>query len=209
MKLKEQGYVLVFDRNKNNLAILQKILAKRNIKMFGTDNVFRLLNYLKELKTNALLIAVHSHDKPALALLSELNKHSLNFPLILIKPKRVTLPFSVRAAHYLSAEDMHKRLFDILESYSLGNKSHKLMLFNAYKPENPSFCELIPELKDGDCFEVHSKEAAQQYLLKNEPQVICVEYGQPFTPVTRQLNRPHIFYVDRPQDIAEIQKFLQ
>lgn len=209
MKSKEQGYVLVFDRNKNNLDVLQKILAKRNIKMFGTDNVFKLLNYLKELKINALLVTLHSNDKPATALLNELNKQSLNFPLIIIKPKGVPLPFPVRAAHYLSAQDMHKRLFDILESYAIGHKSHKLMLFNSYKKENPDFCKLIPDLNEDDCFEVHSKEAAHQYLLKNEPQIICVEYGQPFTPVPHQLNRPHIFYVDRPQDIAEIQKFLQ
>ena len=83
------------------------------------------------------------------------------------------------------------------------------MLLNKYSPDAESFCRLIPELNDSNCFEVHSPDAAQQYLQKNNPNVICVEYGQPFQPVPHLMNRPHIFYVDRQHDIAEIRKFLQ
>ena len=154
MKHTAQGYIVAFDRSLLNLSILQKVLKKRHIKTFGTNNLFRLLNYLNELKTDALLV-------------------------------------------------------NILESYSLGSKRHRIMLLNKYAPNAESFCDLIPELNDSNCFEVHSSAAAQQYLQKNSPDVICVEYGQKFVPAPHLLHRPHIFYVDRQQDIAEIRKFLQ
>ena len=209
MKQTSQGYIVAFDRSRLNLRILQNALNKRHIKMFGTDNLFRLLNYIKELKIDALLITIHHNDKPANALLEELSKHNLHFPLILLKPQKLALSQNIQAAHYLSEADSAKRLLNILESYSLGSKRHRIMLLNKYAPNAESFCDLIPELNDSNCFEVHSSVAAQQYLQKNSPDVICVEYGQKFVPAPHLLHRPHIFYVDRQQDIAEIRKFLQ
>ena len=209
MKQTSQGYIVAFDRSRLNLRILQNALNKRHIKMFGTDNLFRLLNYIKELKIDALLITIHHNDKPANALLEELSKHNLHFPLILLKPQKLALSQNIQAAHYLSEADSAKRLLNILESYSLGSKRHRIMLLNKYAPNAESFCDLIPELNDSNCFEVHSSAAAQQYLQKNSPDVICVEYGQKFVPAPHLLHRPHIFYVDRQQDIAEIRKFLQ
>lgn len=209
MKQTSQGYIVAFDRSRLNLKILQNALSKRHIKMFGTDNLFRLLNYINELKIDALLITVHHNDKPANALLEELSKPNIRFPLIILKPQKLTLHQNIQAAHYLSEADSAKRLLNILESYSLGCKQHRVMLLNKYSPNTESFCTLIPELNDSNCFEVHNQNAARQYLEKNSPDVICVEYGQHFTPVPHLMNRPHIFYVDRQQDIAEIRKFLQ
>ena len=209
MKHTAQGYIVAFDRSLLNLSILQKVLKKRHIKTFGTNNLFRLLNYLNELKTDALLVTVHHNDKPAQALLNELSKHDFSFPLIVLKPQKLTLPINNKAAHYLSEADSSAKLVNILESYSLGSKRHRIMLLNKYAPNAESFCDLIPELNDSNCFEVHSSAAAQQYLQKNSPDVICVEYGQKFVPAPHLLHRPHIFYVDRQQDIAEIRKFLQ
>ena len=209
MKHTSQGYIVVFDRSQRNLRLLQRTLSKRQIKMFGTNNLFLLLNYLKELHIDALMVTVHHNDKPAQALLEELSKHHLRFPLIILKPQRLQINSAVKAAHYITEADSSQRLINILESYSLGSKQHQIMLLNKYSPNTQSFCRLIPELNDTNCFEVHTQEAAQQYLQKNSPNVICIEYGQPFKPVPRLLNRPHIFYVDRQQDIAEIKKFLQ
>lgn len=74
MKHSSQGYIVVFDRSQRNLRLLQKALSKRQIKMFGTNNLFLLLNYLKELHVDALMVTVHHGDKPAQALLDELSK---------------------------------------------------------------------------------------------------------------------------------------
>lgn len=209
MKNTASGYIVAFDRSSLNLKILRHVLEKRHIKTFGTNNLFRLLNYIKELKIDALLVTLHHNDKPAKALLYELSKHRLNFPLIILKPQKMPLDPSIKAAHYITEADSAKKLLNILESYSLGSKQHQIMLLNKYSPNAESFCSLIPELNDSNCFEVHSPDAAQQYLQKNIPNVICVEYGQPFKPVPHLMNRPHIFYVDRQHDIAEIRKFLQ
>ena len=68
MKHTSQGYIVVFDRSQRNLRLLQRTLSKRQIKMFGTNNLFLLLNYLKELHIDALMVTVHHNDKPAQAL---------------------------------------------------------------------------------------------------------------------------------------------
>ena len=99
MKQTSQGYIVAFDRSRLNLRILQNALNKRHIKMFGTDNLFRLLNYIKELKIDALLITIHHNDKPANALLEELSKHNLHFPLILLKPQKLALSQNIQASH--------------------------------------------------------------------------------------------------------------
>ncbi len=209
MKHSTSGYILAFDRSQRNLTLLQNVLNNRQIKMFGTNNLFRLLKYIKELKVEALTITVHYNDKPAQALLEELSKHKLNFPLIILKPQKLAIQANIQAAHYITEADSSRRFINILESYSLGNKQHQIMLLNKYEANSKSFCDLIPELNDTNCFEVHNQDAAQRYLQKNSPNVICVEYGQPFKPVPHLMTRPHIFYVDREQDINEIRKFLQ
>ena len=209
MENNKSGYIVIFDRSSLNLKILRRILEKRHIKSFGTNNLFHLLNYIKELKIDALLVTIHHNDKAALALLYELSKQRNSFPLIILKPQKLKLEPNIQAAHYITEDDSAKKLLNILESYSLGSKRHQIMLLNKYSPDDESFCGLIPELNDNNCFEVHSSEAAQQYLQKNTPNIICVEYGQHFTPIPRLINHPHIFYVDRHHDIAEIRKFLQ
>ena len=67
MKNTASGYIVAFDRSSLNLKILRHVLEKRHIKTFGTNNLFLLLNYIKELKIDALLVTLHHNDKPAKA----------------------------------------------------------------------------------------------------------------------------------------------
>lgn len=130
MKHSSQGYIVVFDRSQRNLRLFQKALSKRQIKMFGTNNLFLLLNYLKELHIDALMVTVHHGDKPAQALLEELSKQHLRFPLIILKPQHLQINSAIKAAHYITEDDSSQRLLNILESYNLGNKQHQVMLLN-------------------------------------------------------------------------------
>ena len=128
MKHSSQGYIVVFDRSQRNLRLLQKALSKHQIKMFGTNNLFLLLNYLKELHIDALMVTVHHGDKPAQALLDELSKQHLRFPLIILKPQHLQINSAIKAAHYITEADSSQKLLNILESYNLGSKQHQVML---------------------------------------------------------------------------------
>ena len=172
--------------------------------------------YNKKNNTYRSDICINTKDYRLANLVRALNYEKIPYKIInnelyYIKDENniIHINSAIKAAHYITEDDSSQRLLNILESYNLGNKQHQVMLLKKYSPQAKSFCHLIPELNDTNCFEVHTQEAAQQYLQKNTPNVICIEYGQPFKPVPRLLNRPHIFYVDRQQDIAEIKKFLQ
>ncbi|MDO4162448.1 MAG: hypothetical protein Q4D80_05555 [Pseudomonadota bacterium] len=211
MKQMIQSYVLAYDRNRSNLSALQNMLAARHIKMFGSDNIYRLLKYMEELQTDVFLLTIHPDDKPAETLLAELPKRNFRAPLVILKPQQLTLSSDIKAAHYLTEFDPPQKLIDILESYHLGSKRHKVMIFHSYQanlPDEQNYCRLLSEPDKNNCFEVYNQEAAQQYLSKNNPDAICIEHGSPFTVPPHLFPNQHIFYVDRQQDIAEIKNFL-
>jgi len=98
-------------------------------------------------------------------------------------------------------------LHDIIESYTIGLKKHQIMLLERYAEQPSDFQQQL--IAHGySVFTVHNLEAADIYLRRNQPQIVCVEYNLPFIHAKQWLNHERVFYVDRQQDISEIKKFL-
>jgi hypothetical protein len=110
-------------------------------------------------------------------------------------------------AHYLKAPIDVKKLTDIIESYCLGQKKHQIMLLETIKTEQSVLVEQL-ENRHYNYFQVHNGMAVNQYLSKNSPKIVCIEYAIPFILERHNLDHDRIIYVDRQQDIAEIENFL-
>ncbi len=209
MEYSTQGRILVYDDNKTSLNSFADLLHSHNLQMYGTDNLYKLIRYSDELKTDAVVLSIHDNSKISKALLEHWDKHPKKYPLILLKPHSASATAEINPliAHYITAPIDINRLLDILESYSIGYKKHRIMLLSAYNPKDKNFCE-VNAIDKSDCFEVHNESAAEQYLHKNSPEMVFVEHTPPFISARHHFNHPHVFYVDRKQDIAEFKNIL-
>ena len=209
MKKAYFGRIFVYDTDKKRLSELKEFFEKRSFEMFGTDNIYQLLNYARELNPNVIIFRVEENYNPVRASLSKLipDISGRNYPIILIKPRQFEFVYHQGVAHYLHSPFKMSDLLDIVESYCVGQKQHHLMVLNRYSEKQNKFLQQIKKA-EYKYFEVHNENAAQLYLSKNSPQAVCIECAKGFVKAPAQINLSKIFYVDRDDDIAEIKKFL-
>lgn len=210
MKKEYLGRVFVYDTDKKQLDEIKEYFENRGFELFGTDNIYQLLNYARELNPNVIIFLVEENYNPVRASLSRLipDISGRNYPIILIKPKQFEFVYHKGVAHYLHSPFKMTELLDIVESYCVGQKQHHIMLLNRYSERQNKFSQQIKKAAY-KCFEVHNEGAAQLYLSKNNPQAVCIECAKGFVKAPSQIARGKIFYVDREDDIAEIKKFLR
>lgn len=202
------GHIFIYDDNRSRLQAFRNFFAKENLQIFGTDNLYQLLKYAGEITPDILIFSFKENSRTGAVVLEhfgrEINPHA--YPVIVIKPQ--TEPFHTHPdiAHYLRTPLNIANFRDILESYSLGNKHHQIMLLDSFSETTDKLHEQLK--KHGySCFEMHNEHAARMYLKKNAPDMVFVEYSLPFIAIRHTLQHPHIFYVDRRQESIELQKF--
>ncbi len=203
------GRIFVYDTEKKRLNEVKEYFENRGFQLFGTDNIYQLLNYARELKPDIIIFRVEENYNPVRASLSKLipEVSGRNYPIVLIKPKQFEFVYHQGVAHYLHSPFKMSDLLEIVESYCVGQKQHHIMLLNRYTERN----KLAQQIKKTEykCFEVHNEDAAQLYLSKNNPKAVCIECAKGFIKAPAQINLSKIFYVDSQDDIAEIKKFLR
>lgn len=204
------GRVFIYDTDKQNLSELKEYFENHSFEVFGTDNIYQLLNYARELNPNIIIFRVEENYNPVRASLSKLipDVSGRNYPIVLIKPKQFEFVYHKGVAHYLHSPFKLADLLEIVESYCIGQKQHHIMMLNRYSENQNKFMQQIKKA-EYKCFEVHNEEAAQLYLRKNNPQAVCIEYAKGFIKTPNQISQSKIFYVDSQDDIAEIKKFLR
>ena len=209
MKKTYLGRIFVYDTDKTRLEEFEDFFQKRSFEVFGTDNIYKLLNYARELNPNIIIFRVEENYNPVRASLSRLipDISGRNYPIVLIKPKQFEFVYHQGVAHYLHSPFNIDELLDIVESYCVGQKEHHIMLLDRYTEKPNNFSKQIKK-SEYKCFEVHNEEAAQLYLSKNNPAAVCIECAKGFVRAPAQINLSKIFYVDSQDDIAEIKKFL-
>lgn len=203
------GRIFVYDTEKKRLNEVKEYFENRGFQLFGTDNIYQLLNYARELKPDIIIFRVEENYNPVRASLSKLipEVSGRNYPIVLIKPKQFEFVYHQGVAHYLHSPFKMSDLLEIVESYCVGQKQHHIMLLNRYTERN----KLAQQIKKSEykCFEVHNEDAAQLYLSKNNPKAVCIECAKGFIKAPAQICLSKIFYVDSQDDIAEIKKFLR
>ncbi|MBR3502546.1 MAG: hypothetical protein IKO06_06535 [Alphaproteobacteria bacterium] len=204
------GRIFVYDTDKKRLGEVKEFFEKRSFELFGTDNIYQLLNYARELNPDVIIFRVEENYNPVRASLSRLipDISGRNYPIILIKPKQFEFVYHQGVAHYLHSPFDMDDLLDIVESYCVGQKDHHILLLDRYSENKNDFAQEIKK-SEYQCFEVHNEDAAQLYLSKNNPQAVCIECAKGFVKAPTQINLSKIFYVDSRDDIAEIKKFLR
>jgi hypothetical protein len=197
--------VFIYDKGIKNQTFSPLLRDFHNFNAFTSGNIYQLHRYAQTITPQVLLFYVT--DAQSLVDLDTIIKHrQTDYPLIVILSANMQAPLYPQIAHYIAA-DNNDELVDIIESYNIGGKKHNVMLIDTYSPSSNPLKTALKH-KGYSIFEVHNIEAAKHYLARNKPQVIGVEYVPTFIPARHTLQHSHIFYVDRAQDITEIEKFL-
>ena len=202
------GQIFVYDSAVAQLSAYQDFFASRSLNMFGTDNIYQLTQYSREISPEIMVFNLNDNPQAVTSAISHLSEEQhIYYPIIVLNPHNVAFVPPAQVAHYLKAPINVKKFTDIIESYCIGYKQHQILLLDSVQAEQSRLSRQMEE-QNYNYFEVHNGEAANRYLSKNSPQLVCIEYSVPFILERHNLEHDRIIYVDRHQDIAEIERFL-
>lgn len=209
MQQTNSANVFYYDARRGVQSAFADIFENKALKTFTSDNIYRFLRYAEELSPEVMVLNLSGSDKQIASLVQnfENKPETGNFPIIVMHSQNEPFEVSPRVAHYLSMPLDYHRLSDIVESYSFGAKKHQILLLDRFSPRSDKLHEWLAA-RNISYFEVHNIDAAARYLQKNHPYAVWVEYAPEFISARHGLSHQRIFYVDRHQDTAEIQKFL-
>ena len=209
MQFSEFGHIFVYNNTLQNKPGLRGILSSGIYDTFTTDNLYQFLQYAKELTPNVMIFNLDDEKMPSEETGDTFNRqvNLINFPIIVTKPHNQKFSVHERVAHYIHLPLEIAKLRDIIESYCIGHKNHQIMLLNEYSDKYDKLHRSL-DISGYTYFEVHNLEAAETYLSKNNPQSVFVEYNPRMMIARHNLQHNRIFYVDRQQDVTEIEKFL-
>ena len=209
MRFSDFGHIFVYDNTEQKMPVLQSILSSGVYKTFTTSNVYQFLQYAGEISPDVMIFNLDDNNQYSAETLESFNRqiNLTDYPIVLTKPHNQKFTSHPRVAHYIHLPLEISRLSDIVESYCLGHKHHQIMLLTTYSSQYDLLHRSL-DVSGYSYFEVHNPEAAEIYLSKNNPQTVLVEYNPQLLTVRHNLHHDRIFYVDRQQDVTEIEKFL-
>lgn len=207
MSALQYGNIFFYDNRRHFLPAFFDIYDNRAFKTFGTDNIYQLLLYAREIKPDVMVINLQNQKNPTALLENFFSKTTVHFPVIVLNPPTENFTAHPEVTRYLNIPADFPLLTDMLESLTLGNKAHHIMLLDSYSPHGDALHEILNNSRY-DYFEVHNADSAALYLQKNQPDTVLIEYTPEFITARHTLNHPRIFYVDRHDNSAEIEKIL-
>ena len=175
--------------------------------LFDTDNLHKFTLYNKEIIPNVILFdfAFHTPLEYITSLENKFERSSI--PIIVVSEAPRALIYHPSVSHYLSHEEARKNLEDILETYCVGNKRHHILYINLKPYERSDFAKSV-QASEYSIFEVNTINAAQLYMKKNTPNIICINFLPALSKSQKLFSFPKTFYVDNTQNIKEMEQFL-
>lgn len=202
------GKVFLYNENKSPLSAFDDFFADRSLQMFGSDNLYHMIKYAREINPDMMIFSIQSEPEKTFSAVEHFEENIMvQYPVIVIRNDDIPFKTYSSVAHYLRLPRDSEKFTDITESYALGGKNHPIMLLGSYN-ENTGTLKQQLNADNIPYFEVHNGIAAELYLRKNTPQTIFIENTETYKTARLRLRHNRIFYVDRQQDITEIKKFL-
>ena len=205
--MRNLGNIFLYNNNTINKAIYHQELEKMGYFLFDTDNLHKFTLYNKEIIPNVILFdfAFHTPLEYITSLENKFERSSI--PIIVVSEAPRALIYHPSVSHYLSHEETRKNLEDILETYCVGNKRHHILYINLKPYERSDFAKSV-QASEYSIFEVNTINAAQLYMKKNTPNIICINFLPALSKSQKLFSFPKTFYVDNTQNIKEMEQFL-
>lgn len=201
------GNIFLYNNNAQNKELYHQGLEKMGYYLFDTDNLHKFSLYHKEMTPNVLLFDFERQTPIDFITSLERRFERSSIPLIIVSEAPTALIYHPSISHYLTHEKAEKKLVDIIESYCTGNKKHHILYINLKPYERSDFAKSVTDA-GYSLFEVHNLSAAQNYISKNNPSIICINFLPALSQSQKMLSFPKTFYVENTQNIKEIEQFL-
>ena len=202
------GNVFIYNNNAINKELYHQGLEERGYFLFDTDNLHKFTMYHKEILPQVMLFDFDRKTPTDFIVSLGRRFERTDTPLVVVSEAPKALIYHPAISHYLTHNEAKEQLLDVLESYCVGHKKHQILYINLKPYEKRCFVSSARE-KGYSVFEVHNMVAAQRYLEKNEPMVICINFLPALSQSQKLLGFSKTFYVDNTQNIEEIEPFLR
>lgn len=205
--MRNLGNVFLYNNNTINKAVYHQELEKMGYFLFDTDNLHKFTLYHKEITPNVMLFDFAPHTPLEYITSLESKFEHSTIPSIIVSDALQALIYHPSVSHYLTHDEARNKLKEILETYCIGNKKHHILYINLKPYERSDFSKSVKD-SPYSIFEVHTINAAQQYMKRNSPQIICINFLPALSKSKKVFSFPKTFYVDNTQNIKEVEQFL-
>ncbi len=205
--MQHTGNIFLYNNNTANKELYHQNLEKTGYYLFDTDNLHKFSLYHKEMTPDVLLFDFDAHTPIEYITSLERRFERSSVPLAIVSEAPAALIYHPAISHYLNHEKAKKALPDILESYCIGNKRHKILYINLKPYERSYFAKSVIE-NGYTMFEVNNMNSAKVYMQKNTPTIICINFLPALSKSQQLFSFPKTFYVENTQNVKEVEQFL-
>lgn len=207
--MSSSGKIFMLDDDGIILDLYQELFEAKGYDVFATTNAYKLLMYAKEITPDIFLLDVNMPGLSGWEVLQMINKDETlrKIPVVMLSVSHdIDLAIAKGAAHFLNKPLEIDKLMEIVESYCQGNKKIDVLLLE-------DFASLMAPLERSiiehnlKYFAVHDLRAAQRYLSKNKPKIVCISYENlDFEAAKSLLNFPKIYQANKNSNIQDFLK---
>lgn len=206
MDVKKAGKVFILDDDLLFLELCKSFLETRGFKVFAEAKVDKFLQYIQSEIPDVVVLDVNMPEASGWEVLHLLRKIFKTYvPVILTTVEAdKELAAAKGIAHYFSKPLDLSRLAEVIGAYCEGGKKHDVLMIEDYQPFELPWREDIRN-NGWSCFGVCDFLAAELYLQKNSPKVVCVGTSKEiFDKFKDKLKHPKVIYVENRQEIKKL-----
>lgn len=206
------GKVFMLDDDKLLLEMYKTLLEGRGFEVFTTDNAYKFLLYAKEIRPDLFIVDINMPEMSGWEVVLQLKQTQQlrNIPIVILTVRHdINLATTYGVANFLNKPLEVEKLLDVAEAYCLGAKKHDILLLGNFENQADAIKAEINR-HGWSWFEVYDLGAAECYLQKNSPQVVCLELeGDDYAKARQTLNHPLILPLKNMQDVEILERFIK
>ncbi|MBP5399717.1 MAG: response regulator [Alphaproteobacteria bacterium] len=196
------GKVFIVDDKKERADFYAKLLEKKGIEVFATNNVYKMTKYSKELSPDLYVVDAEVKDPDYKMLIGYLVKN-FKTPLAVIC-KNIEEAWHAGVSHYVLRSMVNEKLGEVAGAYCQGGKKYDFLLFEPKKQEDYLLKEKQSFLR------IHDMRAAKVFLEKNAVRAIglCCNRDK-YLELSKKFAMAKTFYVEKITKDGDLKAILK
>ena len=206
------GKVFMLDDDLILLDMYKSLLESHGFDVFATDNAYKFILYAREIHPDIFILDINMPMMSGWEVVVRLKREERlrHIPIVMLTiryDKKLAQAYGV--ANYLNKPLDASGILDVVESYCVGAKNHDILLLGDFRFES-NLLKTEMKRRRWTFFEVYDLEAAELYLRKNRPKVVCLCVTEDkFEQARRRLDYPLIMPLQNVQDLNNLERFIK
>src|SRR5574344_1616713 len=136
--MEKSGRVFMLDDDMIVLNLYHDLLESQGYDVFTTNNAYKFLLYAKEIIPDVLVLDINMPEVTGWEIVRRISKENKlkDIPVIVFTVETDKALADVKGVtHLLNKPVDNEYLFEIIDTYCMGNKNHDILLIHQYNPE--------------------------------------------------------------------------